>query len=281
MTASRAEIGVYGPGARRRAGQGRADGRARPPALFTSTRARIAGADAILVRSDEAGVPGYDLIVDASAGGRRHRGAARGRRGPRDRRRRRAVRIESGRPRFGVDMDDRHDSARSRASRRARSRAAKGCYVGQEVIVRVQDRGHGRVAKRLVGLVFDPAAAVPAGRRAHRVRASARSAASRARPGRRQRDARSRSATCIATSSSPARGRSPAPARRPPSRGVADAQPLAASELVVRGRKLQRLQLVARDPAHLLSEQRHRRVEERARQEVQLDAAVRVVVRRR
>lgn len=31
----------------------------------------------------------------------------------------------------------------------------KGCYVGQEVIVRVVQRGHGRVARRLVGLRID------------------------------------------------------------------------------------------------------------------------------
>ena len=31
----------------------------------------------------------------------------------------------------------------------------KGCYVGQEVIIRVLHRGHGRVARRLVGLVLD------------------------------------------------------------------------------------------------------------------------------
>jgi folate-binding protein YgfZ len=29
----------------------------------------------------------------------------------------------------------------------------KGCYVGQEVIIRVMHRGHGRVARRLVSLV--------------------------------------------------------------------------------------------------------------------------------
>src|SRR5206468_9177129 len=29
---------------------------------------------------------------------------------------------------------------------------SKGCYVGQEVIIRVLHRGHGRVARRLVGL---------------------------------------------------------------------------------------------------------------------------------
>ena len=28
----------------------------------------------------------------------------------------------------------------------------KGCYVGQEVIIRVLHRGHGRVARKLVGL---------------------------------------------------------------------------------------------------------------------------------
>ena len=41
----------------------------------------------------------------------------------------------------------------------------KGCYVGQEVIIRVLHRGGGRVAKRLVKLEFDPAlaAAPPSG----------------------------------------------------------------------------------------------------------------------
>ena len=31
----------------------------------------------------------------------------------------------------------------------------KGCYVGQEVVIRVLHRGHGRVARRLVGLTCD------------------------------------------------------------------------------------------------------------------------------
>jgi folate-binding protein YgfZ len=33
--------------------------------------------------------------------------------------------------------------------------STKGCYPGQEVIVRIRDRGHGRVVRKLVGLVFD------------------------------------------------------------------------------------------------------------------------------
>ena len=39
----------------------------------------------------------------------------------------------------------------------------KGCYVGQEVIVRVLHRGHGRVARRLVGLTVNGPAAPPSG----------------------------------------------------------------------------------------------------------------------
>ena len=62
------------------------------------------------------------------------------------RRRVEAVRIESGRPRFGVDMDADTIPLEAGLEDRAISRS-KGCYVGQEVIVRVQDRGHGRVAR--------------------------------------------------------------------------------------------------------------------------------------
>jgi tRNA-modifying protein YgfZ len=36
----------------------------------------------------------------------------------------------------------------------------KGCYVGQEVIIRVMHRGHGRVARRLV-LIVIPSGRVP------------------------------------------------------------------------------------------------------------------------
>ena len=38
---------------------------------------------------------------------------------------------------------------------------SKGCYVGQEVIIRVLHRGHGRVAKKLVGLTIDSASVPP------------------------------------------------------------------------------------------------------------------------
>jgi folate-binding protein YgfZ len=62
------------------------------------------------------------------------------------------LRVEAGRPRFGVDMDADTIPLEAGIEDRAIS-FTKGCYVGQEVIVRVRDRGHGRVARRLVGLV--------------------------------------------------------------------------------------------------------------------------------
>ena len=61
------------------------------------------------------------------------------------------LRIEAGIPKFLVDMDEHTIPLEAGIEDRAIS-YTKGCYVGQEVIVRVTTRGQGRVAKRLVGL---------------------------------------------------------------------------------------------------------------------------------
>ena len=60
-------------------------------------------------------------------------------------------RILAGRPRFGIDMGTQTIPPEAGIESRAISHT-KGCYVGQEVIVRMRDIGHGRVARRLVGL---------------------------------------------------------------------------------------------------------------------------------
>lgn len=67
------------------------------------------------------------------------------------------ARIEAGRPRFGVDMHE--DTIPLEAG--IESRAIdfdKGCYVGQEVVIRILHRGQGRVARRLVWIVRTPVA---------------------------------------------------------------------------------------------------------------------------
>jgi folate-binding protein YgfZ len=68
-----------------------------------------------------------------------------------------ACRIEAGRPLFGVDMTTDTIPLEAGLLDRAIS-TSKGCYVGQEVIVRILHRGGGRVARRLVHLVAEPGA---------------------------------------------------------------------------------------------------------------------------
>lgn len=69
------------------------------------------------------------------------------------------IRIERGVPRFLADMNEDTIPLEAGIEDRAIS-FTKGCYVGQEVIVRVTHRGGGRVAKRLVKWHADDAAPV-------------------------------------------------------------------------------------------------------------------------
>ena len=71
-----------------------------------------------------------------------------------------AARIEAGYPVFGVDMTEDTIPLEAGIEDRAIS-MTKGCYVGQEVIVRVLHRGHGRVVRKLVGLRLEQTDAVP------------------------------------------------------------------------------------------------------------------------
>jgi len=64
------------------------------------------------------------------------------------------LRIEAGIPRFGADMNSETIPLEAGIEHQAIS-FSKGCYVGQEVIIRVLHRGHGRVARKLVGIVLD------------------------------------------------------------------------------------------------------------------------------
>ena len=109
---------------------------------------------ALVARTQEFGVPGFDLIAPReSLGAWRTLLAARlGTVGD-------AVletaRIEAGRPRFGVDMHDDTIPLEAGLEHRAIS-FEKGCYVGQEVVIRILHRGQGRVARRLVWVVAAP-----------------------------------------------------------------------------------------------------------------------------
>jgi folate-binding protein YgfZ len=129
-------------------------------------RAEWNGSAAIVTRITDTGEPGYDLYVerahaDALAGALADAGVA-----VIDHEVAEAIRIEDGMPAFHRDMDE--DTIPLEAGIESRAISfTKGCYVGQEVIIRVLHRGHGRVARKLVGLVFSGATAPAAGSVVH------------------------------------------------------------------------------------------------------------------
>jgi folate-binding protein YgfZ len=60
------------------------------------------------------------------------------------------LRIEAGIPRYGVDMDE--TTIVTETNLDDAVSYTKGCYLGQEIIVRIKHRGH--VAKKITGLTF-------------------------------------------------------------------------------------------------------------------------------
>ena len=121
---------------------------------YKNARGTFAGAPVSLARISQLGTPGYCVYVetareDAMVRALEEAGAVRV--GPDLLE---AARIEAGYPVFGVDMTIETIPLEAGIENRAIS-LSKGCYVGQEVIIRVLHRGHGRVAKRLVGLDID------------------------------------------------------------------------------------------------------------------------------
>jgi folate-binding protein YgfZ len=126
-----------------------------------SIRASFDTQPAIVVRVSDTGEPGFDVFVDRGYG-ERLKTAARAGALEVDAATADAIRIESGVPVFHRDMDEDTIPLEAGIESRAIS-LTKGCYVGQEVIIRVLHRGHGRVARKLVGLVMEGTAVPAAG----------------------------------------------------------------------------------------------------------------------
>jgi folate-binding protein YgfZ len=127
-----------------------------------NVKAVFDGEPAIIARVTDTGEAGFDVFVDrAQADALRTRlqtaGAIEIDAATAD-----VVRIESGVPLFHRDMDEETIPLEAGIEGRAIS-LTKGCYVGQEVIIRVLHRGHGRVARKLVGLLIEGPSAPSAG----------------------------------------------------------------------------------------------------------------------
>jgi folate-binding protein YgfZ len=129
-------------------------------------RADFRGKPAVVVRTTDTGLNGFDLLVDAAQRDEaidlfRASGAV-----DLDAVAADALRIEAGIAKFHRDMNEETIPLEAGIEGRAISQT-KGCYVGQEVIIRVLHRGHGRVARRLVGLSLEGGAAPAAGAAVH------------------------------------------------------------------------------------------------------------------
>lgn len=151
-----ATLGVYGPSAaamiRRATGLSAAD--------LVSPYDNITADGSSIVLEDRLGVPGYDVYAPAESVDHLRAKLADAGAVAANEETEEALRIEAGRPRFGIDMTTDTIPLEAGLEHRAIS-FTKGCYVGQEVIVRVMHRGHGRVARRLVTIVLS-GGAVPA-----------------------------------------------------------------------------------------------------------------------
>jgi tRNA-modifying protein YgfZ len=151
---SLAAIWLHGPAAGRLVGDG-FDGWVQ----YQNARVEMGGVPVVIARIDQLAVPGFVIYADTEhadevtaalrAAGALHATPAS----------LEAARLEAAYPIFGIDMTDDTIPLEAGIEDRAIS-LTKGCYVGQEVIIRVLHRGHGRVARRLVLLQLEGAAPV-------------------------------------------------------------------------------------------------------------------------
>lgn len=178
ITRAQAQLGVYGPEAARVLSPllaGTTGDLLDKMPLFGNVRLSVEGTGVLVVRSDDVGISGFDLFAEAAGRSRLHDALRTAGAADIDAETADVCRVEAGLPSFGVDMDTDTIPLEAGIEDRAIS-LTKGCYVGQEVIIRVLHRGHGRVARKLVGMTLEGSAGVPAHGVA--IRAGAREAGS-------------------------------------------------------------------------------------------------------
>ena len=168
-TACWAAFGVYGPQSARVVSEVvRADVGERPGAddlagqpEYRHGVGHFDGVPVVMVRSDETGEIGFVLYANAGVWAKLGDALAKAGAAPLDAATFDLLRVEAGRPAFPADMNQETIPLEAGIEDRAIS-LSKGCYVGQEVIIRILHRGQGRVGRRLVGISFDPHGKPPA-----------------------------------------------------------------------------------------------------------------------
>lgn len=124
-------LSLVGPRARDVAGA-----RELPVAEHASMRARRGGAEVILVSTAD----GIDVICDAGDAGAVRAALVEAGAQPVSEAAAEVLRVEAGRPRFGIDIDETTIPQEAGLNARAVS-FTKGCYVGQETVARLHYKG--------------------------------------------------------------------------------------------------------------------------------------------
>jgi tRNA-modifying protein YgfZ len=118
---------------------------------FRNVRASFRGETVLVAATSDLGVPGFDLYVERARVGDLWPALLAAGAEPGDASTADLLRLESGRPAFGTDMDSETIPLEAGIEGRAIS-FTKGCYPGQEVVIRVLHRGGGRIARRIAGI---------------------------------------------------------------------------------------------------------------------------------
>jgi tRNA-modifying protein YgfZ len=121
---------------------------------YQNARIEFAGVPVVVARIDQLGVPGFVLYADAQQQDEVARALATAGALHATPTTLEAARIEAPYPVFGVDMTTDTIPLEAGIEDRAIS-LTKGCYIGQEVIIRILHRGHGRVVRKLVRLQME------------------------------------------------------------------------------------------------------------------------------
>lgn len=133
-------------------------------AVYAQHRASIAGTEVLVVRDAPVGadpLPTYDVLAPVTARGALAAALADGGAVASNAETWDALRIESGTPAWGVDMDDTTLVQEANLDELHAVSYTKGCYIGQETVARVHFRGH--VNRMLRRLQFEEGIVPPAG----------------------------------------------------------------------------------------------------------------------
>ena len=115
--------------------------------------------DTMVIPATHTGEDGFDLIISAAEKDRLWQMLVAAGATPVSAEVEEILRIEAGIARYGVDMDETNVVTETNLDDAVSY--TKGCYLGQEIIVRIKHRGH--VAKKLTGLRFETDQTIEAG----------------------------------------------------------------------------------------------------------------------